>query len=77
MICLVARHEVLPKMPMAHFGSAPGAMGLIELDKNYKEVKRYKYDSPNKNSISNNQVRVIRPDNQGRCGWVPIVVSIF
>lgn len=40
--------------------------GLIKLDKNYKEIKRYKYDPLNKNSISNNQVRVIKPDNQGR-----------
>ncbi|MEQ1587748.1 MAG: two-component regulator propeller domain-containing protein, partial [Cyclobacteriaceae bacterium] len=40
--------------------------GLIKLDKNYKEIKRYKYDSLNKNSVSNNQVRVIKPDNHGQ-----------
>lgn len=39
--------------------------GLIKLDKNYKEVNRYKYDSTNANSISNNQVRVIKPDGKG------------
>ncbi len=43
--------------------------GLIELDKNYKEIKRYKNDSTNLNSLSNNQVRVVKPDNQGRL-WV-------
>ena len=43
--------------------------GLIELDKNYKEVKRYKYDSTNANTISNNQVRVIKPDNKGQL-WI-------
>ncbi len=40
--------------------------GVIKLDKNYKETARYKYDSINKNSISHNQVRVIKPDKQGR-----------
>lgn len=40
--------------------------GLVELDKNYKEVRRYKYDSANENSISHNQVRVVKPDTQGR-----------
>jgi len=43
--------------------------GLIKLDKNYKEVKRYKYDSTNTSSIANNQVRVIKPDNKGQL-WV-------
>ena len=43
--------------------------GLIKLDKNYKEVKRYKYEPKNSNSISNNQVRVIKPDKQGRL-WI-------
>ncbi|MFZ1806071.1 MAG: ATP-binding protein, partial [Cyclobacteriaceae bacterium] len=43
--------------------------GLIELDKNYNEVRRYKYDSTNASSISNNQVRAIKPDNQGRL-WI-------
>ncbi len=43
--------------------------GLVELDKNYKEIRKYKYDSTNANSISNNQVRVIKPDNQGQL-WI-------
>ncbi|MDZ7607147.1 MAG: two-component regulator propeller domain-containing protein [Cyclobacteriaceae bacterium] len=43
--------------------------GLVELDNNYKEVRRYKYDSTNVNSISNNQVRVIKPDNKGQL-WI-------
>jgi signal transduction histidine kinase/ligand-binding sensor domain-containing protein len=43
--------------------------GLIELDKNYKEVRRYKYDSTNANTISNNQVRVIKPDDKGQL-WI-------
>jgi len=43
--------------------------GLIELDKNYKEVKRYKYDSTNANTISNNQIRVIKPDDKGHL-WI-------
>ena len=43
--------------------------GVIELDKNYREVKRYKYDSTNARSISNNQVRVIKPDNKGQL-WI-------
>ncbi|MBK7651249.1 MAG: hypothetical protein IPJ20_11650 [Flammeovirgaceae bacterium] len=43
--------------------------GLIELDKNYNEVRRFKYDSTKANSISNNQVRAIKPDNQGRL-WI-------
>jgi signal transduction histidine kinase/ligand-binding sensor domain-containing protein len=43
--------------------------GLIELDKTFKEVKRYKYDSTNVNTISNNQVRVIKPDGKGKL-WI-------
>ncbi len=43
--------------------------GLIKLDKNYKEVNRYKYDSTNANTISNNQVRVIKPDGKGNL-WI-------
>jgi ligand-binding sensor domain-containing protein len=43
--------------------------GLIELDKNFKEVRRFKYDSTRVSSISNNQVRVIKPDNQERL-WI-------
>lgn len=40
--------------------------GLVELDKNYKEVRKFKYDSINKNSLSHNQVRVVKPDKQNR-----------
>lgn len=43
--------------------------GLVELDKNYKEIRRFKYDSLNENSLSHNQVRVVKPDKQGRV-WV-------
>ncbi|MBX2954630.1 MAG: hypothetical protein KF846_00645 [Cyclobacteriaceae bacterium] len=43
--------------------------GLVELDKNYKEIRRFKYDSLNENSLSYNQVRVVKPDKQGRV-WV-------
>jgi signal transduction histidine kinase/ligand-binding sensor domain-containing protein len=43
--------------------------GIVELDKNYKEVRRFKYDSTSKNSLSDNQVRVIKPDSQGRL-WI-------
>ncbi len=43
--------------------------GLIELDKNYKEVRRYKYDSIHINTLSNNQVRVIKPDKKGQL-WI-------
>jgi len=40
--------------------------GLVELDKNYKEIRRFKYDSLNEKSLSDNQVRVVKPDKQGR-----------
>jgi signal transduction histidine kinase/ligand-binding sensor domain-containing protein len=43
--------------------------GVVELDKNYKEVRRYKYDSSNANTLSHNQVRVIKPDNNGQL-WI-------
>jgi signal transduction histidine kinase/ligand-binding sensor domain-containing protein len=43
--------------------------GLIELDRNYKEVRRFKYDSTNATSISDNQVRVIKPDNKDQL-WI-------
>lgn len=43
--------------------------GVIELDKNYKEVRRYKYDSTNVNTLSHNQVRVIQPDKKGQL-WI-------
>lgn len=43
--------------------------GVIELDKHYKEVKRYKYDATNKNSLSHNQVRVLKSDKHGNL-WV-------
>lgn len=40
--------------------------GVVKLDKNFKEVTRYKYDSTNNNSLSHNQVRVVKPDKNGR-----------
>jgi len=40
--------------------------GVVRLDKNFKEVARYKYDSTNNNSLSHNQVRVVKPDKNGR-----------
>ncbi len=43
--------------------------GLIKLDKNYKEVERYKYESQNATTISNNQVRIIRQDQQKKL-WI-------
>jgi signal transduction histidine kinase/ligand-binding sensor domain-containing protein len=43
--------------------------GLVELDMNNKEIRRFKYDSLNENSLSHNQVRVVKPDKQGRV-WV-------
>jgi signal transduction histidine kinase/ligand-binding sensor domain-containing protein len=43
--------------------------GLIKLDQNFREVARYKYQSNNPNSISNDQVRVIKPDGQGSM-WI-------
>ena len=43
--------------------------GLIRLDRNYREVRRYKYAAFTPNSISDNMVRVIRQDKQGRL-WV-------
>ncbi|TLP80254.1 sensor histidine kinase [Maribacter sp. ACAM166] len=43
--------------------------GLIELDKNYQELNRYNYEAKNSNSISNNQVRLIKKDHQGKF-WV-------
>lgn len=39
--------------------------GLIKLDKNYQEIKRYKYDSLNSNSIPNNQVRILKKNKKG------------
>jgi signal transduction histidine kinase/ligand-binding sensor domain-containing protein len=43
--------------------------GLLKLDKEHKEVTRYKYEPENSSSISNNQVRSIKPDWQGKI-WV-------
>lgn len=43
--------------------------GLIELDKNNREINRYKYEADNTNTISNTQVRVIRADGRGKL-WV-------
>ncbi len=43
--------------------------GMIQLNRNYKEVRRYKYMAESPNSISNNSVRVIKEDQKGRF-WV-------
>jgi signal transduction histidine kinase/streptogramin lyase len=43
--------------------------GVVQLDKNNKEIRRYKYDSLNKNSLSHNQVRVIKPDKKSQL-WI-------
>ncbi len=43
--------------------------GLIHLDKNYREIERYTSDSISFNSLSNNQVRVIKKDNKGNY-WI-------
>ncbi|GAA0877547.1 hypothetical protein GCM10009119_05150 [Algoriphagus jejuensis] len=43
--------------------------GVIELDKNYKEIRRYKTDSTDENTISNNQVRALKPDGKGQV-WI-------
>ncbi len=43
--------------------------GLIELDPNYKEVRRFEYDSLSNNSLSNNAVRVLKKDDEGNY-WV-------
>ena len=43
--------------------------GIIQLDQNYKELRRYKYMPESVNSISDNRVRVIKEDQAGRF-WV-------
>ncbi len=43
--------------------------GMISLDQNYQEIKRYKYNPESPHSISENRVRVIKQDNEGRF-WV-------
>jgi signal transduction histidine kinase/ligand-binding sensor domain-containing protein len=43
--------------------------GMIQLDRNKKEVKRYRYIPESAVSISDNRVRVIKEDKQGRF-WV-------
>lgn len=43
--------------------------GLIQLDRNYQEIKRYKYIPESGTSISDNRVRVIKEDQKGRF-WV-------
>jgi len=44
--------------------------GLIKMDQNYKEIKRYKRDALNQESgLPNDQVRVIREDKTGKI-WV-------
>ena len=40
--------------------------GLIRLDQNHREIARFKYEPNSPNTISNNQVRVIKPDGKGR-----------
>ncbi len=43
--------------------------GLINLDKNYKEVNRYTFDPKSFGSLSDDKVRVIKKDNEGNY-WV-------
>lgn len=43
--------------------------GLVELDENNEEINRYQYDSLNNGTLSNNNVRVIKKDNQERL-WI-------
>ena len=43
--------------------------GLIKLDAQYNEVKRYKYVPQTSNSISDNQIRVIKKSKDGKM-WV-------
>lgn len=43
--------------------------GLIELDKNWKEKKRFVHDEKDENSISHNQVRVLKTDAKNNF-WV-------
>jgi len=43
--------------------------GLIKLDEQYNEVARYSHDPDNQLSLSDNRVRVIKPDNQGNL-WI-------
>ena len=43
--------------------------GLIKLDDQYNEKKRYRYDADNSISISDNKVRVIKPDGQNHL-WI-------
>jgi signal transduction histidine kinase/ligand-binding sensor domain-containing protein len=43
--------------------------GLIKMDKDYNEIKRFKNDPEDKNSLINNQVRVIKEDRSGKL-WI-------
>ncbi|MCB0750726.1 MAG: hypothetical protein KDC52_04575, partial [Ignavibacteriae bacterium] len=43
--------------------------GLIHLDKSFREIQRYTFDPKSFNSLSNDQVRVIKKDNEGNY-WV-------
>ncbi|MCB9219755.1 MAG: SpoIIE family protein phosphatase [Ignavibacteriales bacterium] len=43
--------------------------GLINVDRNYKEISRYTLDSSSFNSLSDNSVRVIKKDNYGNY-WI-------
>jgi signal transduction histidine kinase/streptogramin lyase len=43
--------------------------GLIKLDNKYNELERYTYDPLKSNSISNNQIRAIKPGPKGQL-WI-------
>ena len=43
--------------------------GLIELDQNYNEIRRYTYDSKSSNSVSDDKIRVIKKDDTGNF-WI-------
>ncbi len=43
--------------------------GMIKTDQNYREIKRFEYEAHSPESISNNSVRVIKPDKNGLV-WV-------
>jgi serine phosphatase RsbU (regulator of sigma subunit)/ligand-binding sensor domain-containing protein len=49
--------------------------GLIKMNSNYEVVERYTYDSTNSNSLSDDQIRVIKKDNNGNL-WVGGNVSL-
>lgn len=43
--------------------------GLIKMNSNYEVVERFTYDSTNSNSLSDDQIRVIKKDNNGNL-WI-------